>query len=324
MVKEKIISLLKKKNKEYVSGESLAKKLGISRTAVWKNIKALKKEGYKVAAKPRVGYRLIGKPDLLSTLEIKDGLKTRIFGCKVFCFKELSSTQEVAKKLAAQGCAEGTVVVAEKQTKGRGRIGREWVSPMGGVWLSIVLRPEIPPQHSQRITLVTGVAVAKTIRKLYGLDAKIKWPNDVLVNGYKVCGILVEASGEADRINYMVVGVGVNLNVDFAKVNPSLVGIAASISQILGKKVSRVEFIREFLVEMEKLYILFNRSKFNQILVEWKNLSETLGCKVKVISQKEAFVGKALDVDEDGFLLVRVEDGTVRKIVAGDVSIRRE
>lgn len=322
MIKEEILNLLKKE--EYISGESLAEKLKISRTAIWKHIEILRKEGYNIEAKPKVGYKLTEKnPDLLSPLEIKEKLKTKIFGHKIFCFKEISSTQEVAKKLAVQGYTEGTVVVAEKQTKGRGRMDRKWVSPIGGVWLSIVLRPSIPPQHSQRITLVTSVAVAKTIKKLYRLNARIKWPNDVLIDGRKICGILIEASGEIDKINYMVVGVGVNLNINFDRVNPDLAKTAVSISQILNKRVSRVEFIQEFLTEMEKLYILFNNGRFNQILVEWKSLSETLGRKVKVISQEEVFIGKALGVDEDGFLLIKLKDGTVKKVVAGDVSIRR-
>ena len=323
MTKTKILSILKK-SKKYVSGEDLAKKAEVSRTAVWKHIEALKREGYRIEAKPKVGYRLIETPDILSPFEIGSGLKSKILGCKIFCFKEVTSTQEVAKKLAVQGCVEGTVVVAEKQTRGRGRIGREWVSPLGGVWLSIVLRPNLPPQYAQRITLTTSVAVAKTVRRLYGLNAKIKWPNDVLVDGYKVCGILVEASGEADRINYMVVGVGVNLNVDFSMVKPNLSKTATSISQILGRKVSRVEFIREFLFEMEKAYITLTKNRFNQILAEWRKLSETLGCRVKVISQKEVFTGEALDVDEDGYLLVRLKDGTVKRVVSGDVSIRKE
>ncbi len=321
LVREKILALLR--NGNYVSGEELSKKLNISRTAIWKHIKALERKGYKIEGKPNLGYRLVEKPDLLFPHEIKAGLKTKKFGCKIFHFKEVTSTQEIAKKLAIQGYEEGTIVVAEKQTQGRGRVGREWFSPFGGVWLSIILKPKIPPQHAQKITLLVAVAIAKTIRKMYNLDAKIKWPNDVLIGNRKVCGILVEASGEADRVNYMVVGVGVNINFDFRKIQPKLAETAISISQALGKKVSRVEFVQNFLVEMEKAYNIFEAGDFNQILDEWKKLSSILGCKVKIVSYKETFVGEAVDVDEDGFLLVKLEDGLIRRVVAGDVYVRK-
>ncbi len=321
LVKEKILELLKKKT--YVSGEELSRKFNLSRTAVWKHIKALRRKGYVVEAKPRQGYRLVKTPDLLLPVEIKAELKTKIFGKKIFHFNEVTSTQEVAKKLATQGFEEGTVVVAEKQSKGKGRVGREWVSPLGGVWLSIILKPNILPHQAQKITLVVAVAVANVIRRLYGLDAKIKWPNDVLIDKKKVCGILVEASGEVDRLNYMVVGVGVNLNVNPATVESKLVKTATSISEILGREVSKVEFTREFLVEFEKLYKLFGSGGFNQILEEWKKLSETLGCKVKIVSQNEVFVGEALDVDEEGFLLVKLPNGFVKKVVSGDVYVRK-
>jgi len=318
-IKEEIVRILKRR--KHVSGEELSKKLKLSRTAIWKQIKNLRKEGYDIKGTPKIGYTIISTPNQPLPAEIKSEIRTKIIGRKVFYFKEVESTQEVAKTLANAGLEEGTIIIAEKQTKGRGRAGREWFSPKGGLWLSIILKPSIPTPKIQRLTLLAGVAVAKTLRKLYKLDAKLKWPNDVLVEGKKVCGILIEASGNADKVNYAIVGVGINVNVRFTD-KKELSSTATSILELLGEEVSIVKLTVKLLEEFEKLYLEFKQGEFSKIIGEWRKLSQTLGKKVKVESYGESFTGEALDVDEDGFLLVKVKDGSIARIVAGDIYLR--
>ncbi|MCX8175777.1 MAG: biotin--[acetyl-CoA-carboxylase] ligase [Candidatus Bathyarchaeota archaeon] len=318
-IKEKIVKLLKRKKQ--VSGEELGKKLKLSRTAIWKQIKNLRMEGYDIQGTPKIGYTIMGTPNKPLPTEIKSEIRTKTIGKKVFYFEEVESTQDVAKNLVNAGLEEGTVVIAERQTRGRGRIGREWFSPKGGLWLSIILKPNIPTSKVQRLSLLAGVAVAKTLRKLYKLDARLKWPNDVLVEGKKICGILVEASGDVDKVSYVIIGIGVNVNVRFTG-RREIANIATSILELLGKEVSIVKLTVKLLEEFEKLYLKFKQEEFSKIIDEWKNLSQTLGRKVKVESYKESFTGEALDVDDDGFLLVKADDGSIIRVVAGDIHLR--
>ncbi len=225
-MREKILNILRDRKEGYISGEELSKKLGISRTAIWKHIQALKREGYKINSQKRSGYSLISVPDLLLRYEIEKGLKTKILGKKIYHFKEIGSTNDFATELARKGIGEGAIVIAETQTKGKGRLGREWSSPFGGLWLSIILKPKILPTQAPRMTVIAALGAAKTIKKLYSLDAFIKWPNDVLIRSQisdiryqmkKVCGILTEMGAEQDTVNYVVIGIGANLNVDIKK-----------------------------------------------------------------------------------------------------------
>lgn len=318
-IKEKIVKMLKRKKQ--ISGEELGKKLKLSRAAVWKQIKNLRIEGYNIQGTPKIGYTIVSTPNKPLPAEIKSEIRTKIIGKKIFYFEEVESTQNVAKTLVDAGLEEGTVVIAEKQTRGRGRVGREWFSPKGGLWLSIILKPNIPTSKVQRLSLLAGVAVAKTLKKLYKLNAKLKWPNDVLIEGKKICGILVEASGDVDKVNYVIVGIGININVRFTG-RRELSTTATSILELLGKEVSMVKLTVKLLEEFEKLYLEFKHGEFSRIIEEWRKLSQTLGKKVKVESYEESFVGEALDVDEDGFLLVKVRDGLVVRVVAGDIHLR--
>ncbi|MGP3667159.1 MAG: biotin--[acetyl-CoA-carboxylase] ligase [Candidatus Bathyarchaeota archaeon] len=318
-IKEKIVKMLKRKKQ--ISGEELGKKLKLSRAAVWKQIKNLRIEGYNIQGTPKIGYTIVSTPNKPLPAEIKSEIRTKIIGKKIFYFEEVESTQNVAKTLVDAGLEEGTVVIAEKQTRGRGRVGREWFSPKGGLWLSIILKPNIPTSKVQRLSLLAGVAVAKTLKKLYKLNAKLKWPNDVLIEGKKICGILVEASGDVDKVNYVIVGIGININVRFTG-RRELSTAATSILELLGKEVSMVKLTVKLLEEFEKLYLEFKHGEFSRIIEEWRKLSQTLGKKVKVESYEESFVGEALDVDEDGFLLVKVRDGLVVRVVAGDIHLR--
>ena len=208
------------REKEYISGEVLAQKLGISRVAVWKQIQRLKDMGYEIIADQNLGYCLISRPDLLIPQEVQIGLFTKYIGKEIYHFPELKSTNIIAKEKAshrAEGMDEGTLIIAERQSAGKGRLGREWFSPAGGIWLSIILFPQLSPSYISRITLITAVAVIKAIKIYTQIESQIKWPNDILINEKKVCGILTEMSAELDIINWVVVGIGINVNIDHRK-----------------------------------------------------------------------------------------------------------
>jgi BirA family biotin operon repressor/biotin-[acetyl-CoA-carboxylase] ligase len=339
-MREKILNILRDRKEGYVSGEELSKRLRISRTAIWKHIRTLKKKGYKINSQKRLGYSLISIPDLLLPYEIKRGLKTKILGKKIYHFREIGSTNDFAIELARKGIKEEAIVIAEIQTKGKGRLGREWSSPFGGLWISIILKPAILPTQAPRMTVIAALGVAKTIRKLYFLDAFIKWPNDVLIRSKagiirtnermrkkeyrvfkKVCGILTEMGAEQDTVNYVVIGIGANLNVDIKKFPMEFRKDATSVEKELGRRIDRVEFTRRMLEEIENLYLLFKRRGFTPILKEWKKISATLGKRVRAVSGKRIIEGRAIDIDSHGALIIKTKKGKEEKILAGDVTL---
>jgi BirA family biotin operon repressor/biotin-[acetyl-CoA-carboxylase] ligase len=238
-----------------------------------------------------------------------------IIGKDIHYFKETESTNIIAREIA-NSVEEGAVVIAESQTGGRGRMGHKWISPEGGIWLSIILKPRMQPLHAPRITLLAGVSVAKTIRS-YGLPAKIKWPNDVLINGKKVCGILTEIGAEADQIDYIVVGIGIDANVDTEAFPEDFRGSSTSLKKELGHEINRTEFLRELLYEFEALYLTFQKD-FSSILEEWRNMSATIGEWVKITTQTRIIYGAAIGVDNEGALILETEEGRLEKIVAGN------
>jgi BirA family biotin operon repressor/biotin-[acetyl-CoA-carboxylase] ligase len=259
----------------------------------------------------------------LKVEQLQDGLYTKCFGRSILFSREVDSTNDWAKKLATYGAYEGTVVVAETQTKGRGRLDRGWISPNGGLWFSLILRPKLRPAESVKLTFVAGLAVAKVLREMFGLKAETKWPNDVLVNGRKICGILTEMNSTGETVNFVVVGVGVNANFDVEKVFPnSLKRVATSIENELGRKVQLHRLFRVLLEHLENLYELFTKEGFSPVLREWKDYAGFLGRQVIIISLTEKIHGLALDVDNDGALIMRLADGSVRRVFVGDVSLR--
>ncbi|MCL0069919.1 biotin--[acetyl-CoA-carboxylase] ligase [Dehalococcoidia bacterium] len=302
-----------------ISGEELGQALGISRTAVWKHITALRREGYRIESSPGKGYSLVSTPDSLLPEEIKAGLRTNLLGQQIAYHRELTSTQDAAKALAAQEANEGTIVVAETQAAGRGRIGRGWASPPGGVYLSIILRPAIKPSEALRFPLIAGVAVAQAIEQLTGLKPRLKWPNDVILEGRKAGGILSEMSAEMDRINYIVIGMGINVNTERAHFPEEIAGIATSLREECGKEVSRVQLVQEILAQLESLYEDFQISGFEPIRERWKALSNTIGARVSVRGEREQVEGAAIDIDEDGALILRKANGALERVIAGDV-----
>ena len=318
-MKKEILRALRKGG--YISGADLAARLGRSKVAIWKHVQGLKKEGYAIESKPKLGYRLVAAPDALAPYEIEDGLRTHLIGREIHHFRKVNSTQEVAKELARKGAKEGTCVIADAQTGGKGRRGRGWHSPAGGVYLSAILRPQITPSKAQLMTLLAGVAVARTLRRLYDLRVELKWPNDVQIMGKKACGVLTEIDAEAERVNWLVMGVGINANVERTSFPPELRGIATSLEEECGEKISRVELVRKLLEEIEGLLLIFKERGSTPILEKWKALTNTLGASVR-ITNGDVIEGKAVGIDQDGALLVKLADGTLKRVIAGDVSLR--
>jgi BirA family transcriptional regulator, biotin operon repressor / biotin---[acetyl-CoA-carboxylase] ligase len=302
-----------------VSGERLAAHLGLSRAAVWKRIHRLKAQGYVIEGSPRRGYRLLAVPDKLLPEEILQGLQARVFTGPVHHYESLVSTNDLAKELAARGAPEGTVVVAETQTGGRGRLGREWDSPPGvGLYVSLVLRPELPPLELPQITLTTAVAVVRATQRVAGVTPGIKWPNDLLLNGKKLGGILTEMETESDRIRHVVVGLG--LNVNNPEFPPELAGMATSLTLTVGGSFSRVQLLQAWLEEFEGLYDRFLNQGFPEILEEWKRATVTLGSPVTVRQGPREISGEALDVAPDGALLLRTASGEIVRVTSGEIT----
>ncbi len=313
MSREEITGVLIRKLGSWTSGEELAASFGISRAAVWKHVQSLRAEGYEIEASRR-GYRLSYLPDLLSEDLVKAGLNTKFVGRTVISHPSLESTNAEAKKIAPTA-ENGTVLLAEVQTTGRGRMERAWHSPKGGVWMSVILKPKIPPALAFRVNSAASVAVARALEGLYGLGVGIKWPNDLMVGEKKVCGILTEIGAEMDSLEYAVVGIGINANLDLDSFPEDWK--ATSISGELGRKVSRAKLVQRVLEEMERACEEISAS-FDRVMGEWSARSATLGRRVKIITRSGEFEGRAEALEADGALLVRRDDGIGERVLAGD------
>lgn len=324
-MRKTIVEMLKRAGGDFVSGESIAGELNISRTAVWKHIQKLRDNGYEILSRERCGYKLKDAPDLLLPSEIQIGLDTEIVGAEMHYRPSVDSTNHIAKALAYHDASDGTIVVAEEQTFGKGRRERNFYSPRGkGIWFSVVLRPKMLPKDAPKLTLMAAVAVAEALNR-FNLKPEIKWPNDLLFDGRKIVGILTEMTGEIGRIAYVVVGVGINVNIARDEFPEELQAVAASLSEMSGgEELSRVKIFRAVLEEFDKLYREVNENGFGEILNRWRRYNVTLGKKVRVIAAVEGgenFDGTAVDINEDGALVVETADG-LRTVYAGDVSIR--
>jgi len=310
------------KEKEYVSGEVLARILGISRVAVWKQIQILKNMEYKITSDQNLGYCLVSHPDLLLPQEIQKGLSTNYIGKVIDYFPELKSTNITAKEKAlhrAERIVEGRLIIAERQSAGKGRLGREWFSPAGGIWLSIILYPQLSPSYISRITLMTAVAVVQAIKVYTQIESQIKWPNDVLINEKKVCGILTEMSTELDMINWVVIGIGINVNINIWDFPEDIQKNTTSLKETSGKEISRVKLLQAFLWEFEKYYEKLKKKEFSSILKEWKLYSHTLGRKIRVDMGEKIIIGEAVEINEEGVLILKKEDGELIKIISGTI-----
>lgn len=322
-MRKRILELLRASGAVPVSGEEISRKLEVSRTAIWKHIQTLKNEGYEIESVPKKGYILLEAPDRLYPNEILSRLQTKWLGHEICYQDSVDSTNNVAKTIANSGCVNGFMVVSEEQGAGKGRLSRGWISPYAkGIWFSVVLKPPFLPQEASKCTLLAAVAVVKSVNKLKGVHAAIKWPNDVLLNGKKLVGILTEMNAEFGHINYVVIGTGVNTNGTPEDYPPEVKDLAVSVADAAEEPFSRVELLADILKNMEDLYELALAEGFAPVLEEWRKCSCTIGQEVKVIAPDCTYFGKALDIDEEGLLIVQKEDGNIEKVVAGDVSIR--
>lgn len=302
-MKAKILKELRSR-KDIVSGEYLSSALGISRVSVWKHIHKLQELGYNVLSASN-GYQLIGSPDILFPWEFP-GRESSIH-----YFSELSSTMDMAKDLARKNCPDFTVVIAGRQTKGRGRLNRQWLSDDGGLYFTLVLRPDIPLPMSSRVNFLASLTLARVLRDMYQIEAAVKWPNDILVDDRKLSGMLSELEAEADRVFFINIGMGINVNNDPTGVEPG----AISLKNMLGREISRVRLLSRFLDEFEER---LKNAEFENIISEWKQYTVTLQRQVRIVTQREVTEGLAVDLDENGALIVKLADGSFKKIIYGD------
>jgi len=308
-----ILTELKKKD-NYLSGEELADKLAISRQALWKHMAKLADKGYEIIAVPHLGYKLTSCPDKLYPWEIQYNLGTRFIGKDIYHKETVDSTQNIAWRLGMEGADEGTVVCAEIQTKGRGRIQRQWVSPRGGVYFSILLRPKfLLIQEVPRITLLIALGCIYGIKKAAGIECSVKWPNDIFLNGKKLGGILCEIHAETDKVHFVVAGIGININTK------NLPPRATSLFLNQKKKFCRVEIVKRTLEQIEIAYCRAKKEGFSRLLGEWEQFCLLWGKRVKAKAFNKEIEGEAVGINEQGYLLLRRDTGFIEKISAGDV-----
>lgn len=319
-MKAEILRLLRETG-GYVSGQELCNKFGVSRTAVWKVINQLKEAGYEIEAVQNKGYHLVSAPDIIDTVELESIRATEWVGCECFYYDSIDSTNTKAKELAEAGHPAGTFVVADQQTSGKGRRGRAWESPQGvSVFMTLLLKPDINPNNASMLTLVAAMATAGAIRGVTGADALIKWPNDIVIDGRKICGILTEMSAQFDYINHIVIGVGINVhNESFPE---EIANTASSLLIACGKRFHRANLIEAFLEEFEKYYAIYLETEdMEGLYQEYNQMLVNMGRQVKVIDPKEPFEGKAMGITKKGELIVDTWES--RKLVsAGEVSVR--
>ncbi len=318
--RETILSLFSQTPDGFVSGERISEELGVSRTAVWKHISNLRKAGYRIEAIPSRGYQLQLSPDVLMPEAIQSGLNCRVVGSRVVFFDETDSTNLQACRLGDEGESEGLVVIADRQSSGKGRMGRRWESPGGvNVYASILLRPPVLPFDAPKLTFLSAVAVCRAIKNCTGLQPTVKWPNDILLNGSKIAGLLNEMSSETDQVHYVVLGVGVNLNMQSDQFPVELRYPATSLALELGETVSRLEFTRSLLQEIDILYSVFLEQGSEPILSAWAELCDLTGKPVQVDCNNLLIEGTMIGLGDDGALLVETSTGKVESVYAGDV-----
>ncbi len=320
----KILSALRA-NPGGVSGAQLAEQLKISRAAVWARIEELRRLDYNIEAGPHFGYRLVSSPDALHADDLLARLgKTKIIGRDIQVFEQTTSTNDVMEKLARDGVKEGVVVFAETQTKGRGRLGRKWISPeRKGLWFSVLLRPQLRPQEATQLTVASATALRRAIQSGTGLKPEIKWPNDILIDGRKVAGILTELSAEVDRVRHIILGIGVDVNLEAVELPAELRKIATSLKIETGEMVSRAELAVEILRELDFDYARICGGEFPAVADEWEAGCVTIGKNVTVHLGDRKIRGRAESLDDDGALLLRTEHGHLERIIGGDVILEK-
>ena len=318
----KVLTFLQTHNTEYLSGQDLSDVLRISRVAVWKHIKKIKELGYTIESKQKLGYKLTSNSNLLLPWEITSNLKTKIIGQQAYYFDIIDSTQNQALKMANDELQDGSVIIASKQTGGKGRDGRKWISPKGGIWISIILQPKFDISIATLFPIASSLALSIAIEKTFAIKPELKWPNDLTIKGKKVAGMLVDASLESNKIESLVLGVGINFDVNIKQIEkslkgtPNFYGIATLNEQ--KKKVKPIKLVQTFLIELEKIYKSLNANQTKKIISEWTCRSLTIGKNVELNTVNRKIKGKAIRIDEDGALVVS-ENNKQHRIIAGDI-----
>jgi BirA family biotin operon repressor/biotin-[acetyl-CoA-carboxylase] ligase len=309
------------RSQESISGEAISNELKVTRSAVWKSIKELRLMGYDIQSSQKEGYRLVHASNKLLPHEIHKKLGKQVIGGRMRYFEHIPSTNAVGKQLCTEGDPKnlhGTVIIAEEQTGGVGRMGRAWISPAGGIWITIILKPHVPIDHIFMITMAGSVAIARAIRKEFELGALIKWPNDIFIGKKKIGGLLLEMSAEADTVHYCLLGIGIDVNNPVKDFAADLQRDITSISAEVGHEVDRAAFLARILKEFENRYALVESGEYETITQEWKSLSATLENRVQIRTLRNSFEGEAIDIDEYGALIVRKDSGKLERVIAGD------
>ena len=318
----KVLSFFQTHDSEYLSGEDLSDVLKISRVAVWKHIKKIQSLGYKIESKQKLGYRLISETEKLLPWEITKDLKTKTVGKRVYYFEEIDSTQNFAEQIALDEKENGTIVIAEKQTAGKGRLDRKWTSPKGGIWFSLIIHPKFDVSTSTLVPIAGAVALAKAIKNTLNIDVSVKWPNDITLNGKKVAGMLVDASFQANNIDYLILGIGINFDIDAKKIEKRLSKSANfyGVNSLRKKDDSTPPkiLLKEFLVQFEKISIQLNKGEKAKIVKEWTKKADKIGKKISINTSDGKISGVAQGIDNDGALKLKTSKG-MKKIFVGDV-----
>jgi BirA family biotin operon repressor/biotin-[acetyl-CoA-carboxylase] ligase len=319
---QRILEIFRAHPDRLVSGEELSGSLAISRTAVWKQIGVLRELGYRIEARPSQGYHLLAAPDLFIPAEIASGLHTARVGCSMVSFRQVDSTNSIAFRMAEEGAADGTVVFADSQRSGKGRLGRTWESPPGvNLYGSVILRPPVLPTQAFHLTFLSAVAVARAIEATTPLVPTIKWPNDLLLGGRKVAGLLNEMSAETEKVNFVVLGIGVNLNMAREQFPADLRHPATSLLLEGGVAVDRTEFARALLTALDSLYGDYLHYGYDAVREAWLARCDTVGRQVRVDASGRVQTGIMEGIDDNGALLLRLPDGSREQVYAGDVSL---
>jgi len=319
----KVLKFLKSHKSEYLSGQDLSQVLKISRVAVWKHVKKIKTLGYKIDSKQNRGYRLTENTDIPLPWEIIDNVKTKVIGKRVYFFDVIDSTQNYALKIASNQKENGSVVIAQRQTSGRGRHGRKWSSPVGGIWLSIILHPKFDISYTTLFPIASSLALALTIENTLKIKPQLKWPNDVTINGKKVAGMLVDITVQSNKIESLILGVGINFKIDEKKVNKSLKNTSnfyGAISLIKKNETKNsIAFIQSFLFELEQIFEQLNQGSNKSIIKRWSNRSSTIGRNVSISTSDKKIIGKAVKIDSDGALVI-MQGKKTERVLVGDVN----
>lgn len=321
-IRRKLLEAFSEAQGGYVSGQKISDLLGCSRTAVWKHIEELRKEGYELEAVRKKGYRIVGKPNKITSNEIRLGLETEKLGQEIYYYDSVTSTQSIAQELASKGVPEGTIIVADEQTGGRGRMARTWYSPKEtGIWMSLILRPKISIQRTPQLTLIAAVAIVQAIEEVTGLSPHIKWPNDILINGKKVVGILTELQAEADQVHSVIIGMGINVNQNVDHFPEHLLSIATSLAIEKGQSITRAELIQKILLRFEGLYFQYLKHGFKPIKLLWESYAISLNKFITARTLSGAIKGKAIGINDEGVLLIETDEGKIEHIYSADIEI---